>query len=137
MSRCTQSFRDHLQYLNNQAACQAWQICMSGLEAVMGHVDYERVNHRGPRRPRVCAEHPLVTRCVLLLVLLWHCVCSYFLHLESDEDTTWETEEALAYSPDSARFLMAFNGWVMCDDPLRNFAEGDSQVRVGDSHESG
>ena len=51
---------------------------------------------------------------------------SYFLHFESDKP--WKEEEALAYDARAGRFLMAFNGWVMNHDPLKNFAESDSQV---------
>lgn len=39
------------------------------------------------------------------------------------KELTVEEEEAMIHQPDKACYFMAHNGWVMGDDPLRNFAE--------------
>ncbi|VDK58186.1 unnamed protein product [Cylicostephanus goldi] len=85
---------------------------MAGLRAVMGHITYQRLADDGPKYGAVTEKHPLTT--------------DYFLHLE--DVTSWEQEEHLAYDPEKSKYLMAFNGWVMAYDPLKNFALPDSQV---------
>ncbi|KAL6734396.1 hypothetical protein Aduo_004940 [Ancylostoma duodenale] len=112
VAKCTDAFRGHLNYLNEEGGKAAWEIVMAGLRAVMGHITYQRVADHGPKYGAVTEKNPLTT--------------DYFLHTENS--TSWEEDEHLAYDPDKSRFLQAFNGWVMSADPLKNFALSDSQV---------
>lgn len=49
------------------------------------------------------------------------CPCRYFTF--PYEDMTLEQELLLLEQPDKTCHFLAHNGWVMGDDPLRNFAE--------------
>ncbi len=53
------------------------------------------------------------------------CYFRYFLNDKPDESLA--DEEAVAYSDEGAR-LLAFNGWVMHDDVMQNFAQLPSMV---------
>lgn len=53
--------------------------------------------------------------------MLGVCACRYFTF--PYQDMTLEQELLLLEQPDKARHFLAHNGWVMGDDPLRNFAE--------------
>uniref|UniRef100_A0A914BV47 Glycogen debranching enzyme n=1 Tax=Acrobeloides nanus TaxID=290746 RepID=A0A914BV47_9BILA len=112
VQQCTQSFANHLSALNKEAANQAWGHENCGINAILGHVHYERVADHGPKRGDVTLKHPLVT--------------NYFLH--PFETKTWEEDEKDAYDPENSKYLMACNGWVISDDPMKNFAEYPSMV---------
>lgn len=60
----------------------------------------------------------LVSLFSLLIACLFH---RYFTY--PFKELTVEEEEAMIHQPDKACYFMAHNGWVMGDDPLRNFAE--------------
>ncbi|KAF1764730.1 hypothetical protein GCK72_004680 [Caenorhabditis remanei] len=112
VQKCVQSFSAALHQKNLDAARDAWEIILAGLRAVMGGITYERIAENGPKKGRVNEENPLTT--------------DYFLHLEGD--LGWRSEEKFAYDEEKSKFLMAFNGWVMSSDPMKNFALKDSQT---------
>lgn len=56
-----------------------------------------------------------------LLKVLGVCACRYFTF--PFKDMTLEQELLLLDQPDKTCHFLAHNGWVMGDDPLRNFAE--------------
>lgn len=64
-----------------------------------------------------------------LLTVGGHCLRRYFTF--PYEDMTLEQELLLLDRPDKTCHFLAHNGWVMGDDPLRNFAEpGEAVERV-------
>lgn len=109
--RCCAEFRHHLENLNQQRTSEIQAHLIQAVECCLGTVRYQRLQHDGPMIAEVSEENPLVP--------------PYFTHY--GEDLPLEEEEALMYSPKNS-FLMAHNGWVMGDDPLRNFASPDSYV---------
>ncbi|XP_043941550.1 glycogen debranching enzyme isoform X2 [Protopterus annectens] len=82
------------------------------VNCVLANVTYERLADHGPKLGPITRRHPLVTR--------------YFTF--PFKATTLEVEEEMMHQPDKACYFMAHNGWVMGDDPLRNFAEPGSDV---------
>ena len=98
--------------MNSNAEREFNNTINSIVNAVLGHVSYERVEGHGPRVPKVTDSHPLVT--------------NYFLH--PFETKTFEEDEAHAFDETKSKYLMACNGWIMNHDPLKNFAEYPSMT---------
>uniref|UniRef100_A0A3Q3M1M7 Glycogen debranching enzyme n=1 Tax=Mastacembelus armatus TaxID=205130 RepID=A0A3Q3M1M7_9TELE len=82
------------------------------VSCIVGNVVYERLADHGPKLGPVTKKNPLVTR--------------YFTF--PYQDMTLEHEMKLLDQPDKTCHFLAHNGWVMGDDPLRNFAEPGSNV---------
>ncbi|MFH4973467.1 hypothetical protein AB6A40_000176 [Gnathostoma spinigerum] len=111
-AKCLESFRNHLACLNEKNSALVKDIHQCITKAVLGHVGYERVDPSGPQKKELSEKSQLLSQ--------------YFLH--PFETVSWEDDEKYAYDSTKACYLMACNGWVMGDDPLKNFAVYPSQV---------
>ncbi|XP_055679144.1 glycogen debranching enzyme [Lutzomyia longipalpis] len=106
LRKCAEAFRQHLEELNEVVRCEIAEHLRSAVENCLSGLRYERIQDDGPRLREISIKHPLF--------------CRYF----TDGDVTCKTIEdieALMYG-DSAKYLMAHNGWVMNGDPLKDFA---------------
>ena len=107
---CLTGFKDTLVWLNKVKGEEVQEVLRSGVENAFKGARYERVDPAGPRRRKCDTKHEFVT--------------PYF---------TCPTKESLAEEKEllytaEGGVCMAHNGWVMGDDPLRNFALPGSQV---------
>lgn len=107
------NFRQNLLDLNNHAAGECWRKLVNATEALMGHVRYQRVDPHGYLYRDYNSHHPLFS--------------IYFTNGPL-ENADLRTVESVAYDDTKNSHCMAYNGWVMGDDPLRNFAESPSTV---------
>ncbi|GIY67804.1 glycogen debranching enzyme [Caerostris darwini] len=105
------ALRYKLEELNNVKIAEIDNHFYSAVENVISAVRYERLSYDGPHLKVVSAEHPLVPQ--------------YFKSFGLDQNLV--EDEKLMYSPKSC-YIMAHNGWVMSDNPLKNFAERGSNV---------
>ncbi|XP_026277583.1 glycogen debranching enzyme isoform X2 [Frankliniella occidentalis] len=111
LRRCGEDFKQHIEGLNNIQKEALNNHLNSAIENCIAGMRYFRVQDNGPHIREVSVQNPLVPR--------------YFT--DCGEPKSLEEHEQLMYS-DKACFMMAHNGWVMGDDPLRNFAGPDSNV---------
>ncbi|RWS09635.1 glycogen debranching enzyme-like isoform X3 [Dinothrombium tinctorium] len=112
VQNCCNSLKAILEQKNNEITKEINYHLTSGVENVIHATRYERLQPHGPKIKFVSKVHPLVTQ--------------YFTHYGKDSDL--ENEESLIYDKRFSIFMMAHNGWVMNDNPLRNFAEPGSNV---------
>ncbi|CAL8276876.1 unnamed protein product [Lota lota] len=110
---CCDSLKQRLNELNGQQYHIVHQHQEQAANCIVGTVVYERLADHGPKLGPVNKKNPLVTR--------------YFT-FSHEEVMTLEQELQLLDEPTKACHFLAHNGWVMGDDPLRNFAEPGSQV---------
>lgn len=112
IEECCNWFRKRIEELNAEQYRQTCHHQEQAVNCLVGTVVYERIACDGPKLGLISRKHPLVTR--------------YFTY--PFKEMTVEEEEAMIHQPDKACYFMAHNGWVMGDDPLRNFAEPGSNV---------
>lgn len=112
IEECCGCFRQRLTQLNEEQRNTVHQHQEQAIGCIMGSVVYERLAAHGPKLGPITRKDPLVTR--------------YFTF--PYEDMTLEEEMLLLDHPEKTGHFLAHNGWVMGDDPLRNFAEPGSNV---------
>ncbi|NXA07805.1 GDE enzyme, partial [Sapayoa aenigma] len=112
IEECCNWFRKRIEELNAEQYRQTNHHQEQAVNCLVGTVVYERMACDGPKLGLISRKNPLVTR--------------YFTY--PFKELTVEEEETMIHQPDKACYFMAHNGWVMGDDPLRNFAEPGSNV---------
>uniref|UniRef100_A0A7N6FAR9 Glycogen debranching enzyme n=1 Tax=Anabas testudineus TaxID=64144 RepID=A0A7N6FAR9_ANATE len=112
IEECCGWLRQKLSDLNKEQLHIIQQHQEQAANCIVGNVVYERLADHGPKLGPVNRKNPLVTR--------------YFTF--PYQDMTLEQELQLLDQPDKSCHFLAHNGWVMGDDPLRNFAEPGSNV---------
>uniref|UniRef100_A0A8D2KBD5 Glycogen debranching enzyme n=1 Tax=Urocitellus parryii TaxID=9999 RepID=A0A8D2KBD5_UROPR len=112
IEECCNWFRNRIDELNSEKHQLMNYHQEQAVNCLLGNVFYERLAGHGPKLGPVTRRYPLVTR--------------YFTF--PFEEMALSAEESMIHLPNKACFFMAHNGWVMGDDPLRNFAEPGSDV---------
>ncbi|XP_051556352.1 glycogen debranching enzyme-like isoform X3 [Myxocyprinus asiaticus] len=111
---CCNWLKKRLEELNSEQYREIQLHQEQAANCINGSVTYERLADHGPKLGPVTRKHPLVTR--------------YFTF--PFEELTLEQDLELINQPEKACHFLAHNGWVMGDDPLRNFAEPGSNVYI-------
>ncbi|XP_020285124.1 glycogen debranching enzyme isoform X1 [Pseudomyrmex gracilis] len=113
LKRCAEDLKKKLHELNEVIKNDVQNHLNAAVENTIAGIRYFRVQSDGPRLKEISEKHPLVPR--------------YFTDYGAPKSL--EEREAIMYS-DKGCYLMAHNGWVMNGDPLKNFAEPDSNVYI-------
>uniref|UniRef100_A0A673H322 Glycogen debranching enzyme n=1 Tax=Sinocyclocheilus rhinocerous TaxID=307959 RepID=A0A673H322_9TELE len=111
---CCNWLRRRLEELNGEQYHEIKHHQEQATNCIADTVSYERLADHGPKLGPVTRKHPLVTR--------------YFTF--PFEEATLEQDLELMNQPEKSCHFLAHNGWVMGDDPLRNFAEPGSNVYI-------
>ncbi|KAL6433430.1 hypothetical protein ACFW04_006521 [Cataglyphis niger] len=113
LKRCSEDLKNKLQELNEAISNNVQNHLNAAIENVIAGIRYFRVQCDGPRIKEISKKNPLVPR--------------YFT--DYGAPASLSEREDIMYS-DNGCYLMAHNGWVMNSDPLKNFAEPDSNVYI-------
>ncbi|XP_070195748.1 glycogen debranching enzyme-like isoform X2 [Littorina saxatilis] len=109
VEKCCESLRDHLEHLNRQKEAEICDHINQAIENFIANARYRFVADYGNRLGQVTIDEPLMH--------------SYFVVPDSHDGGVEKAEQCMLREP---QLVMAVNGWVMADDPLRNFAEGSN-----------
>jgi glycogen debranching enzyme len=112
--RIYEQFQHELQKQNEQVRSHIESCLTEATNNVISNMYYHFFAHDGPRWPKVDRKHPIVF--------------TYFYYPFGDGESAKANEETAFESAANAERVQAHNGWVMNDDPLRNFASEDSFV---------
>uniref|UniRef100_A0ABD2WG93 Glycogen debranching enzyme n=1 Tax=Trichogramma kaykai TaxID=54128 RepID=A0ABD2WG93_9HYME len=113
LRKCTEELKNRLQQLNDSITNEIQNHLKAAVENSISGMRYFRVQADGPRLKEVSTRNPLVPR--------------YFTDYGSPRN--FAEREEIMYSIKGC-YLMAHNGWVMNGDPLKNFADPDSNVYI-------
>ncbi|XP_074640295.1 glycogen debranching enzyme-like [Tubulanus polymorphus] len=112
LDHCCKQLQTQLEILNHHCYEEIMEHLQKAVDNILANARYRFLDSHGLRLGTVTKKTPI----------MWQ----YFYHPEED-DVGIEEEEKLMYTEKGAsRF--AYNGWVMNDDPLRNFAEPGSNI---------
>ncbi|XP_063431014.1 glycogen debranching enzyme-like [Mytilus trossulus] len=109
---CSKVLRHRLDELATEKENMVINHIGKALENFIANARYRYVTGDGPKLGKVTAKEPLMF--------------NYFVQPTSHQGTL-DFEEGTMYG-DGAAHIMAVNGWVMGDDPLKNFAEPGRDV---------
>lgn len=112
IDECCTWFRKRLEELNAEKHRQMNFHHEQAVNCILGTMTYERLANQGPKLGAITRKDPIVT--------------SYFTFPFGK--MSLEEEEKLMHRADKGCYFLAHNGWVMGDDPLRNFAGPESHV---------
>ncbi|KAM6953512.1 glycogen debranching enzyme-like [Aplochiton taeniatus] len=112
IQECCDLFKNRLEEMNLEQYKEVHYHAEQATNCIVGNIVYERLAEHGPKLGAVTRKDPLVTR--------------YFTF--PFEDVSFSQEVQMMSNADKACHFLAHNGWVMGDDPLRNFAEAGSLV---------
>lgn len=128
-------FEKLLKELNQKKRDQIQDHLANAVDNVIKGARYERLDPSGPKIASVSKKSPLATqyftdecnghhnRGMIVFFDIHHFItlfCLIFVDLIQIEESLYDDSKSC--------FYMAHNGWVMGDDPLRNFAEQNSWV---------
>ncbi|KAM9325243.1 glycogen debranching enzyme [Gastrophryne carolinensis] len=112
IEECCTWFRKRMEELNAEKHKQMNFHHEQAVNCILGTVTYERLANHGPKLGAITKKDPIVTR--------------YFTFPFGE--TSLAEDEPLMHQPEKSCYFLAHNGWVMGDDPLKNFAGPDSNV---------